>query len=189
MIATGRAMLDPTEILKTAGLTLDMSYADFGSGGLGAFPFAGASLVGRLGHVYAVDILKQALANVESRAKMEGVHHLSTVWGDVERVGGVAVQEHSLHLVSLVNTVPLIRRSPDVLEEVKRLLVPDGRLLLVGWKKDATSLGASESHRIDPEEIRPFVERAGFVFQKSFEAGPNHWGLLFQRVPVITSRV
>jgi len=183
MIATGRAMLDPTEILKQAGLTLDMSYADFGSGGLGAFPFAGAELVGRAGRAYAVDILKQALANIESRAKSESVHHLKTVWGDVERLRGVDIPEGSLHLISLVNTVPLIRRSPTVLEEAKRLLVADGRLLLVGWNQDAKSLGVIESRRIAPEEIRPFVERAGFSLQKAFEAGPNHWALLFERTP------
>ena len=189
MIPTGRAMLDPTEILKQAGLTLDMSYADFGSGGLGAFPFAGALLVGKVGRVYAVDILKQALANIDSRAKMERVPHLVTVWGDIERLGGVAIPEHSLHLVSLVNTVPLIRRSPAVLDEVKRLLVPDGRLLLVGWKPEAKSLGIVESQRVPPEAVQPIVERAGFLVRKAYEAGPNHWALLFERVPVITSGV
>ena len=181
MLATGRALLDPSTTLKTAGLTLDMSYADFGSGGLGHFIFPASELVGRAGRVYAVDILKSALANIDSQARAGRLNNVTSVWGDIERPGGVNIPEHSLHLVSLVNTTPLIRRTPAMLEEIKRLLVADGRLLIVGWKKEAIALAAAESKRIAPEEIRPIVERAGFLLLKAFDAGPSHWGLLFQR--------
>jgi len=182
MLATGRALLDPSAVLKTAGLSLDMSYADFGSGGLGHFVFPAAELVGKAGRVYAVDILKQALANIDTQARAAHVNNLTTVWGDIELPGGVSIPEHSLHLVSMVNTTPLIRRTPEILEEIKRLLVPDGRLLVVGWKKDAVALAAAESKRLSPEEIQPIVERAGFRVLKAFPAGPSHWGLLFGRV-------
>lgn len=181
-IATGRSLLDPYAVLKKAGLTLDMHYADFGSGTLGHFVFPAAEMVGPVGRVYAVDILKSALAGVESRMHLENVHNLTPVWGDIERVGGVNIPADSLNLLSLVNIVGLLKKSPTVLDEVKRLLTRDGRLLLVGWRKDGMAVGVPVAKRVDADELIPIVERAGFRLRSRFDAGPSHWGLLFDRI-------
>ncbi len=183
-LPTGRALLDPNAILAQAGLAVDMNYADFGSGTLGHFVFPAAALVGPKGHAYAVDILKGALAGIESRARLEGVTNLTTVWGDIERVRGVGVPDGSLHLVSIINITRLIVKSPAVLDEVQRVLRPDGKLLLVDWKPGGGSFGPPPERRIAPDAIRPLLDKAGFVQVKEFAAGPHHWGLVFRRAAV-----
>lgn len=179
-LPTGRALLDAPAILAQTGLAINMHYADLGAGTLGHFVFPATDMVGPNGKVYAVDILKGALAGIESRAKMEEVTNLIPVWGDIERLRGVDVSEHSLDLVSMVNITGLLRKSPTVLEEVKRLLKPGEKLLLVDWKLSGASFGPPAEKRVSPEIIQLLAEKAGFVLEKTFEAGPHHWGMIMK---------
>lgn len=172
--------MDAPAILAKTGLALDMNYADFGAGTLGHFVFPATDMVGPKGKVYAVDILKGALAGIESRAKLEKTTNLFPVWADIERLGGVDIPEHSLDLISMINITGLLKKSPSVFEEMKRLLKPGGKLLLVDWKISGGAFGPPKEKRNTPEEIQALAEKAGFVWEKSLEAGPHHWGLVMK---------
>jgi ubiquinone/menaquinone biosynthesis C-methylase UbiE len=179
-LPTGRALLDPEKLLGEAGLSIGEHYADFGSGTLGHFAIPGSAMVGREGKVYAVDILKSALAAVEGRARSEGIINLTTVWGDLEHPRGTdAIPEHSVNLVSLINITGLLKHKGQTLPNAKRVLKPGGRLLLVDWKKGGAGFGPPAERRVSPEEIKPLVEAQGFKLSKEFEAGASHWGLLY----------
>ncbi|HBK35199.1 MAG: SAM-dependent methyltransferase [Candidatus Uhrbacteria bacterium GW2011_GWE2_40_58] len=180
LFPTGRALLDPKFILAQAGLTLDEKYADFGAGTLGHFVFPATNIVGPGGYVYAVDILKSALQGIESRARLELVSNLTTVWGNVERLKGVNIPEHSLDLVSMINVSSLIKSESLVLQEAKRLLKPNGRFLVVDWTPGNESIGPASQKRSESEVVQPLIVRAGFRFFKTFKAGPYHWGMVFQ---------
>lgn len=177
----GRALLDPTALLTRAGLGLDQTLVDFGSGSLGHFAFAASPLVGSGGRVYAVDILKGSLASIEERARFERFSNLLTLWGDIEVPGGVHLADRAAHVVTLVNNVQLIKKSPAVLGEAWRLLVPGGRLLLIGWNEGGAQFGIPVSKRLDPAEIISDCVRMGFILREQFTAGPSHWGALFER--------
>jgi len=181
---SGSTVLHPTNILKEARLSPGMHYADFGAGSLGAFVFAAARLVGPRTKVYAVDILRGALEGIQSRARFENVTNIETVWGDIEKPGGVAIPDASLDLVTLVNLSWLLKTRPGVLEEVKRVLKKEGKFLVVDWHVGAiASFGPSTEHRSSPSEIQAYVEKTGMVTMKQFGAGTFHWGLLFRMSP------
>lgn len=181
ILSSGRALLDAPAILTRAGLVAGMRYADFGCGPLGHFVFPASEIVGSEGRVYAVDILKSSLASIESRMKIEGTSNISVVWGDFERVGGVAVPERSLQMVSVVNIVPVLLRSKNAIEEIKRTLRPDGKVLLVDWKKEMTAIGPPIAHRVDAKETEAAFARAGFGLTHFFDAGPFHWAQIFAK--------
>ena len=182
-LPTGRALLDPVAILSQSGLTLDMQYADFGAGTLGHFVFPATDIVGIGGHVYAVDILKGALQGIESRARLEQVTNLTSVWGDIERKRGVNIPEASLDVVSLINVSTLIMSGSAVLIESMRLLKPNGKLLLVDWKPGDEPVGPPPDKRPKQVDVQKMVEQAGFRFIKTFDAGPYHWGALYKGLP------
>ncbi len=179
-IPSGRALLDPDRLLRRAGLSLDMNYADLGAGRLGHFVLPAAQMVGPTGTVYAVDILKDVLQSIESRAQMEQMYHIKTVWGDLERPGGVKIPEGTLDLVSFINVARLLRRSTTPIAEAKRLLRTGGRVLVADWNPDAGSLVIASENRVAPEEIKSQFLSNGFRLLDEFEAGPQHWGLLFK---------
>lgn len=181
VIPSGRALLDPEPLLRRAGLSLDMHYADFGSGMLGHFVIPATAIVGPAGRVYAVDVLKSVLQSIESRAQLEVLSNLKTVWGDFERSGGVKIKEQSLDLVSLVNLGHLVIKTAITLQEARRLLRADGKLLVIDWKPTSRIHLWSDEKRLSSEEVEPPVVAAGFVLRSRFDAGPEHWGLLFQK--------
>lgn len=182
LIPSGRALLDSEVLLRRVGLSTDMHFADFGAGTLGHFVLPAAALVGPVGKVYAVDILTSALESIKSRAQMEGVTNLKTVWGDFERTQGVKIPEKSLHIVSFVNIARVLTKSGVPVEEAKRLLRPNGRVLVVDWQPGSGSFVVEEEKRIKPEEIKQKFFQKGFQLLEEFSAGPQHWGLIFKLV-------
>lgn len=180
VVPTGRALLDPYVSLERTGLSQGMSYADLGSGTLGHFAFPATKLVGEEGHVYAVDILKSALEAIGSRAREAGVHQLTTIWGDIERPGGVNLADHSLDVVSLINMGRQLNRGTQPLVEARRLLAHNGRLLVVDWKVAAEGLLASKDDLLDPNRLEAQTTELGFKLVDSFDAGKLHWGRVFQ---------
>ena len=180
-LSTGRALLNPHVLLKRAGLRSGMRYADFGSGGLGHFVFDGCSLVGEGGQVFAVDILPRELDRLQRRAQDESVHNLSCVRGDIERLHGVAIDDWSLHLVSLVGVAGLVLGELDTLEETARVLRSDGRVLIVDWKPGVRDQFVPQSMHASLEEVTDRLVRFGFVVETTFDAGPEHWGIIAHR--------
>lgn len=181
LIPSGRALLDPEALLREAGLQLDMHYADLGAGTLGHFVLPASQMVGPVGKVYAVDILKSALQSIESRVQLEGATNIETVWGDLDRKGGVKIAEGSLDLASFVNVGHLLVKSDVPLQEAIRLVRPGGRVLVIDWNPDAGSLLVSREHRVAALDVKARLLANGFSLVREFIAGPQHWGLLFKR--------
>jgi ubiquinone/menaquinone biosynthesis C-methylase UbiE len=174
-IPSGTELLNPAEILKRVGVAEGMKVADMGCGSSGHFVFPAARIVGGGGKVYAVDLLKSALAGVESRRKMEGVVNVEEVWSDIEVYGGAKIPDKSLDVVLLVNNQP----NEAMLKESARLVKDGGRLAIVDWEKVAAPFGPPTKDRLDKEETKKRVEALGLKFSEEFKAGPYHFGLVF----------
>jgi len=174
-IPSGSELLNPTEILQKAGLKEGMSAADMGCGTQGHFVFAAARIVGAKGLVYGVDILKSALAGVESQAKLQGAKNVAAVWSDIEVYGATKIPDASLDLVMLVNNLP----KEAMFKEALRLVKSGGKLLVVDWKTSAAPFGPPTKDRIAPEIIKRTAESLGLKLETEFKAGPYHYGLVF----------
>jgi len=156
-----------------------MKYADFGCGGIGHFVLPASRIVGKDGGAYAVDILKKALAGVESRAKMQGASNIHCIWGDIQRPGGVAIESDALDFISMVNLAQVFH-AEHALEEARRIARPGGSLFIIDWEPKAAFCPVS--YRPMPSsKTRRYAERQGFVFDDMFRAGPCHYGLLLHR--------
>ena len=84
----GTALLDAEKILTRLGIAEGMIVADLGCGGGGHFVAPASRLVGRTGHVYAVDIQKAVLHTVESKLRLQHVTNVDLVWSDLEKAWG-----------------------------------------------------------------------------------------------------
>lgn len=176
-IPSGSELLNPFFLLEKAGVREGMVVADLGSGPQGHFVFPAARMVGKKSVAYAVDILKGALAGVESRAKFEGVGNVKTVWSDLEVPGGTKIREASLDLAMLINN----RAKDAMIREAVRLVKPGGKLLIVDWKLTDIPFGPPTAERVSPEATKTMVGKYGLKLVEEFEAGKYHWGLLFTK--------
>jgi len=165
--------LNPETVLKQLKLQKSMVAVDFGSGSGGwVIPLAKKLEEGK---VFAIDILEEPLSALSSKAKTEKLFNIQTIRSNVEQTSKMISE--SCDLVLMTNLLFQIDDKKQILEEAKRVLKKLGMILVVDWKAGAV-LGPKEE-RVSSDEIKKFAEEVGLKFEKEFEAGPHHCGLIF----------
>lgn len=179
--AGGNELLDPEFLLKDVlEIPFGSRVADLGCGSMGYFVLQSAKLVGDKGRVYACDILKDVLSAVSSKARQEGLINVKTVWTNLEIVGATKIDE-PLDYALLVNTLFQATKHAEMLSEAYRLLKSEGKLMVVEWRASGGPLGPAQDLRVSKETVEDLARSAGFAKIKEFEAGPSHYGLIFQK--------
>jgi len=175
-------LLNPEALLKDElGVSSGHQLGDLGCGGAGYFTLPAARLVGSQGKIYAVDILKAALDGVISKAKLENITNIETVWSDLEKVGATKIPAATLDFACLINIIFQSRQNDAMLKEANRLLKQGGKLLVVDWKVEPTPFGPPLENRLPPEKLKSLALAAGFAVDKQFEAGPYHYGFILSK--------
>ncbi|MBI4138553.1 methyltransferase domain-containing protein [Candidatus Uhrbacteria bacterium] len=180
-VRSGTELINPFKLLERVGIRAGHSVADLGCGALGHFVFPAAQLVGGTGMVYAVDIQRSVLEQIEKTSKQEQMMNVKTVWSDIDVPGATRIPDASLDLTLLINNLYLSQNRPQVVREMARLTRPGGRAVVVEWKTIATPIGPPPTQRVDKEEAKKIMASPSFTFLDEFEAGPYHYGLLYQR--------
>lgn len=155
-----------------------MRVADFGCGA-GFFTILIAKAVGDGGEVYAVDVQKSSLESVETKAKVEGLANIKTIWADLEVLGTTKIPSDSLDIVLLSNILFQSSHKEDILKEAKRALARSGKLVVIDWEPEAMDIGPQQDYRISKDDFIKMAEGIGFNLEKEFEAGDYHYGLIF----------
>lgn len=175
---SGNELLNPLKLLKKASVDKGMSIADLGCGTTGHFIFPASHLVGRDGVVYAVDILKSALSGVESRAKMENVANIKTIWANIEIYKSAKIKDGELDMACIVNN----GAKTSILKEAARIVKKGGKILVVDWMKTAKSpFGPPPAKRPDVKEVKAAAKELGLALSEEFKAGPYHFGMIFTK--------
>jgi ubiquinone/menaquinone biosynthesis C-methylase UbiE len=168
---------DPASNLAKLGINEGMKVVDLGSGS-GFYTFEAAKRAGSTGRVYSVDVIKELLERVRSTGAAQGLHNIEVVWGNVEKIGGTKLREGIADRAIASNVLFQIEKPDEFVLEIKRILKPGGKVLVIDW---------SELSALSPKTLVPAIkaqtlfEKAGFKLEKSFDAGEHHYGLIFDR--------
>jgi ubiquinone/menaquinone biosynthesis C-methylase UbiE len=168
----------PKEVVLQMGLLEGMKVGDFGTGS-GHYARAIASIVGHSGKVYAVDIQQDVLTHVIRNTHAHHQSIITTVWGDIEKVGGTHLREASLDAVVLANVLFQISDRATLFTELRRVLKPGAKLLVVDWAGSYGGIGPASEHVVSEHKAEELFIGAGFHKVKSFRAGAHHYGILF----------
>jgi len=180
-ISGGNELLDTDKIFDRIALKSGQVVADLGCGGAGHFAIPAGRRVGSQGLVYAVDILKSVLKSVVSRARLEGVSNIKTVWSNLEIAGATRIPKNSLDMAFLINILFQSKHDDYVIGEAVRLLKDGGKLLIIDWGRVAPSFGPAAEDRIKPETLKTIANKLSLKLTDEFEAGKYHFGLLFEK--------
>ncbi|MCX6778785.1 MAG: class I SAM-dependent methyltransferase [Candidatus Magasanikbacteria bacterium] len=177
----GSKLLDPKLILQKLGLKDKMVVADLGCGAVGHFVFPASRMVGKDGKVYAVDIQRSVLENIEKRADLENLENIVGVWSDLERLGATKVESESVDAAILINTLFQNKDRETILKEARRLLKVGGKLLVVDWLLTSSPFGPPVEGRVDPFWVEQIGDQLGLRLMEKFSAGKYHYGLIFEK--------
>ncbi|PIR92470.1 hypothetical protein COU01_01610 [Candidatus Falkowbacteria bacterium CG10_big_fil_rev_8_21_14_0_10_44_15] len=178
-VTGGNVLIDPQIVITKAQIGERMLVGDLGCGRTGHFIFPIAAAVGEYGTVYAVDILKDVLTNIEHRAQQENIKQIKTVWSNLEMFKATKVESSSLDVALLINILFQSDKRSEIIREAVRLLKRGGKLLVIDWKKIAVPFGPSIEERINKENLIAVCQRLGLELLEEFNAGEYHFGMVF----------
>jgi len=175
------AFSDPEKNISELHLREGVSVADLGTG-TGVYAIAAGKRVGTHGRVYAIEVQKDLLLNVQSAAEAAKLENIEVIWGDIEAPGGTKIADRSLDALIIANTLFLAEDKRAFLAEAARIAKSGATVLFVEWADSFGGIGPAQGDVLPPMKARELLTAAGFSVEKQFEAGDHHYGFIARRI-------
>ena len=167
----------PDEVVEKLGLKAGEAVADLGAGS-GYFTLRFAQAVGPAGKVYAVDVDRGMLDNIERRAKEAHLENIQLVLAEPH---DPRLPASSVDLIFICDTLHHISDRARYYPLLVRALRPSGRLVNIDFYKKPLPVGPPVAMKIGKEDMIEEVKPAGFHLVKDFDFLPYQYFLIFQR--------
>ena len=131
--------------------------ADIGAGS-GYYTFRIAEVVPE-GKVYAVEIQEEAIKYLKARSKELGFDNVETIRGS-ERSPNLP--SNSIDLAIMVDVYHELLYPQEVLQEIKKSLKPDGKLLLIEYRGEDPKVNIKPLHKMTVEQVTKELEANGY---------------------------
>lgn len=172
--------LDPEAIIAQIELNPGSMVADFGCGpGYFSLPFA--TTVGQEGKVFSLDVLPQALEAVESNAKKEGLLNIITKRVNLENEKGSQLEAGMFDWVIMKDVLFQNQKKESMVGEAYRILKDGGRILVIEWDKQESTIGPAQEMRIAKSELERMFLDQKFETEKAVSAGGFHYAFVFRK--------
>jgi len=163
--------------LDTIGIRRGSTVAEVGAG-TGYVSLKMARRVGPNGTVYANDIQPEMLVRLRGNADRAGMRNIQTVLGtgtDPQLPAG------RMDLIILVDVYHEFAQPQKMLDAMRTELKPDGRLVLLEYRKEDPNVPILPEHKMTVAEAKTEVEAEGFKLSKVLETLPRQHILIFMR--------
>jgi ubiquinone/menaquinone biosynthesis C-methylase UbiE len=174
---------EPRENVLQLALREGMKVADLGAGS-GHYAEAAAAVVGHEGRVYAIEVREDMLKHIKESAHRTHRSTIEPLWGDIEKPGGTGLRDQSMDAAILANALFQVEHRQGLITEIKRILKPGGKLLIVDWAGSYGGIGPAPAQVVSESAAGELFIREGFHKVKSFRGGPHHYALVLN-VPAL----
>jgi ubiquinone/menaquinone biosynthesis C-methylase UbiE len=148
----------PEIALNAIGIRKGMAVADVGAG-VGYFTTRLAKRVGPTGRVFATDIQPEMLARLQDRLDSEGIKNVETLLGTQV---DPRLPEGQLDVILMVDVYHELAQPQRMLHQLRKALKPDGRLVLIEYRKEDPTIPIRPEHKMSVAEIKAELEAEGF---------------------------
>jgi ubiquinone/menaquinone biosynthesis C-methylase UbiE len=174
-------IIDRDAIIRAINAKQGMKIAELGCGAIGNFVYPLAKIVGKSGRIYAIDILKPVLENIQKRNNAEFIENIEVIWSDLEFFGAAKIASGTIDRGLFINTLFQMKDRGEAMREAYRLIKKGGRLIVADWKSESTPFGPALDKRLERKELKKIAQKHGFTEIQEFEAGNFHYGLIFEK--------
>jgi ubiquinone/menaquinone biosynthesis C-methylase UbiE len=166
----------PDLALSLIGIEQGTTVADIGAGS-GYMTTRLARLVGGAGTVYANDIQANLLRIIQQKANSDHLSNVQIVQGTQTETN---LPEHAVDLALLVDVYHEFWYPQAMLRSLRHSLKPDGRLVLIEYRKEDPSIPIADTHRMSVADMRTEVRAEGFRFEQVIERLPRQHIIIFR---------
>ena len=151
--------------------------ADVGAGS-GYYTVRLAERVGPTGRVYASDIQPEMLSLLRERVSRAKLTNVELV---LSREADPLLPEGRFDLMLMVDVYHELSHPQEVLRKLRASLKPDGRLVLIEFRKESAWVPIREEHKMSVREARLELEAEGYRFDRVIDVLPWQHILVFRR--------
>jgi ubiquinone/menaquinone biosynthesis C-methylase UbiE len=147
--------------------------------GTGYFSLRLARRVGPSGKVYANDVQPQMLEKLRANAQQQKLDNIETVLGaeaDPKLPAG------KMDIVLLVDVYHEFSQPQQMLQHIRASLKPDGRLILLEYRKEDPAVPIRPEHKMSVPEVKAEVEAEGYKLDKVVETLPRQHIIIFRKL-------
>jgi ubiquinone/menaquinone biosynthesis C-methylase UbiE len=164
---------NPDKILSATEIMPRWIAADLGCGS-GYFTVV---LARRVKKVYAIDVQKEMLDFLEDKIRRMRISNVELL---LSKGNEIPLENQCIDFLISVNTLHEFEDRVNMIREINRVIKPQGRLLIVDFKKKETGFGPPVSIRISKVQAVKMLSESGFVLvaQKDLE---YHYLLVFTK--------
>ena len=167
----------PRLAVRLLHLKPGMQVADIGAGsGYYAELLAGA--VGSTGRVYAEDIQPGMIRLIEERISRLSLTNVTPVLGSV---ADPKLPASAIDLALLVDVYHEFSDPQAMLRRIRSALRPDGRLVLLEFRKEDPAIPIRPEHKMSVEEAKVEIEPEGYRLDEVIEDLPRQHILIFRK--------
>ena len=168
---------EPSKAITALGIKPGQVVADVGAGS-GYYTVRLAQQVGMSGKVFAVDIQPEMLTLLRQRVARE---RLTQVEVSQAIETDPRLPQNQLDLILMVDVYHELARPQEMLRQLRIALKPDGRLVLIEFRKESAWVPIREEHKMSVTEARMELEAEGYRFDRVIDVLPWQHILVFGR--------
>ena len=166
----------PDAVVRAPSLTPGMTVADLGAG-TGYFSRHLSAGVGANGSVLAVDVEPNLVEYIRRRAEKEGTPNVTPILASEDNP---RLPAGTVDVILIVDSLHHIDARPDYLRRLRRALKPGGRIAVIDFKKEESSVGPPPEHRLAREVVMSEFALAGYRFVEEPAFLQYQYFLVFQ---------
>lgn len=166
----------PGKAVKLLGVKTGMTVADVGAGS-GYYTYLLSKAVGPAGRVIATDIQPGMLRLLERKLASRRITNVDLVLSGED---DPRLPEGCCDLILLVDVYHEFSAPQEMLRKLRPALKPDGRLVLLEFRKEDPQVPIREEHKMSVSEARKELEHEGFKFDRVLNDLPWQHMLIFR---------
>jgi ubiquinone/menaquinone biosynthesis C-methylase UbiE len=166
----------PSKAIKALGIKAGQVVADVGAGS-GYYTIRLAKQVGPNGRVYATDIQPEMIVFLQRRLERERIDNVELVQATETNP---RLPEGLFDLILMVDVYHELSQPQEVLRKLRPSLKPDGRLVLIEYRRESAWVPIREEHKMSVKEARMELEAEGYRFDRVIDVLPWQHILVFK---------
>jgi ubiquinone/menaquinone biosynthesis C-methylase UbiE len=184
-IAAGKSsfdIVDKEKVFDALDLKKDTIMLDVACG-VGNYSVAASKIIGNEGMIYAVDLWEEGINALKQTIGEKGIKNIRPLLSDVNK--HIPAEDRSIDVVlmaTVLHDLIEVHTEKGTLKEIKRVLKPGGKLVIIEFKKIEGPPGPPVAIRLTPEETEKIVSAHGFKQEKVIDAGQYHYISVFKSI-------